>query len=114
MTEQQELYEKLDLALRIGEVLLSSGAGAADVTSAMLDVTRACGVRNVTADVTFVDLTLRQQSRSGAPPAILVRRVTRRRVDYDDLVEVDQTVNELLAGTITQAEARDRIAHTLS
>ncbi len=95
-------------------MLLSSGAGAADVTSAMLDVARACGVRNVSADVTFVDLTLRQQPRSGAPPAVLVRRVTRRRVDYDDLVEVDQTVNDLLAGAITQAEARDRIARTLS
>lgn len=33
MTEHGEVYESLDLALRIGEVLLSSGAGAADVTA---------------------------------------------------------------------------------
>ena len=40
-----EVYESLDLALRIGEVLLSSGAGAADVSATMLAVTYACGVR---------------------------------------------------------------------
>ena len=61
MTERREVYETLDLALRIGEVLLSSGAGAADVTATMLAVTEACGVRHVAADVTFVDLTLHHQ-----------------------------------------------------
>ena len=44
MTDRHEVYLSLDLALRIGEVLLSSGAGAADVTATMLAVTRACGV----------------------------------------------------------------------
>ena len=76
MTERGEVYETLDLALRIGEILLSSGAGAADVTATMLATTRACGVRNVSADVTFVDLTLRHQPSSGEPAAIQVRRVT--------------------------------------
>jgi len=47
MTERREVYESLDLDLRIGEILLSSGAGAADVTTTMLEVTQACGVRNV-------------------------------------------------------------------
>ena len=89
MTERREVYESLDLALRIGEVLLSSGAGAADVTASMLAVTRACGVRHVTADVTFVDLTLRHQPSSDEPAALQVRRVNRRPVDYADLIEVD-------------------------
>jgi len=61
VTEGREVYETLDLALRIGEVLLSSGAGAADVTATMLAVTEACGVRHVAADGTFVDLTLHHQ-----------------------------------------------------
>ena len=51
MADVREVYESLDLALRIGEVLLSSGAGAADVTATMLAVTHACGLRNVSADV---------------------------------------------------------------
>ena len=58
----------------------------------MLAVTHACGLRNVSADVTFVDLTLHHQPSVDEPAAILVRRVTRRQVDYADLTEVDQTV----------------------
>ena len=114
MAERSEVYESLDLALRIGEVLLSSGAGAADVTATMLAVTQACGVRHVSADVTFVDLTLRHQPSSDEPTAMQVRRVIRRPVDYAVLVDVDRTVNDLIAGDITRAEARHQVAVTVS
>ena len=112
--DRRDVYESLDLALRIGEVLLSSGAGAADVAATMLDVTHACGVRNVSADVTFVDLTLHHQPRSDEPAAIQVRRVTRRQVDYADLTEVDRTVADLVSGRITRMEARDEVARIVS
>ncbi len=114
MTEQSDVYESLDLALRIGEVLLSSGAGAADVAATMLEVTRACGVRNVSADVTFVDLTLRHQPSSREPAALQMRRVGRRPVDYADLIEVDRTVQDLMAGAISREDARDQVARILS
>ena len=35
----------------------------------MLAVTRACGLRNVSADVTFVDLTLHHQASDDQPAA---------------------------------------------
>jgi uncharacterized membrane protein YjjP (DUF1212 family) len=115
MTERRgEVYEALDLALRIGEILLLSGAGAADVTAAMLAVTEACGVRHVSADVTFVDLTLRHQPSSDVPAALQVRRVTWRPVDYAELIEVDETVNSLVAGDINRGEARDQVARIVS
>src|SRR5690349_5784352 len=85
MADRGEVYDSLDLALRIGEVMLSSGAGAADVTASMLAVTHACGLRNVAADVTFGELTLHRQGTQDEFAAIQVRRVTRRRVDYADL-----------------------------
>ncbi len=88
MTERRTVYETLDLALRIGEVLLSSGAGAADVTATMLAVTEACGLRHVAADVTFVDLTLHHQPTVDQVGAVQVRRVTRRPVDHEHLIEV--------------------------
>ena len=94
VTERQEVYETLDLALRMGEVQLWSGAGAADVTATMLGMAQACGVRHVSADVTFVDLTLRHQPSAEEPAALQVRRVNRRPVDYADLIEVDRTVND--------------------
>jgi uncharacterized membrane protein YjjP (DUF1212 family) len=114
MAEQREVLESLDLALRIGEVLLSSGAGAADVTATMLAVTRACGLHNVSADVTFVDLTLHHQTSGDQPATVQVRRVTRRQVDYADLTEVDQTVSDLIEGRITLGQARDQVARIVS
>ena len=114
MAEQSDVYESLDLALRIGEVLLSSGAGAADVAATMLGVTRACGVRNVSADVTFVDLTLRHQPSSHEPAALQMRRVGRHPVDYADLIEVDRTVQDLVSGHITRDDARDNVARAVS
>jgi uncharacterized membrane protein YjjP (DUF1212 family) len=114
MAEVGEVYESLDLALRIGEILLSSGAGAADVTATMLAVTRACGVRDVSADVTFVDLSLHHQPAVDQPAAVRVRRVTQRQVDYADLTEVDQTVADLVEGRITREEARDQVARIVS
>jgi hypothetical protein len=56
----------------------------------MLAVTDACGLRHVNADVTFTDLTLDHQPTADEPPAIQVRRVTRRPVDYAELIEVDR------------------------
>ena len=112
--ERREVYESLDLALRIGEIQLSSGAGAADVTATMLALTHACGVRNVSADVTFVDLALHYQPSSDEPGSTRIRRVNRRQVDYADLTEVDETVSELIDGHITRAEARDQVARIVS
>ena len=44
-TPTKDIYKTLDLSLRVGEVLLSSGAGAADVSATMLNVAHACGLR---------------------------------------------------------------------
>jgi uncharacterized membrane protein YjjP (DUF1212 family) len=114
MTDPRDTYAALDLALRIGEILLVSGAGAADVSATMLAVTDACGVRKVSADVTYVDLALRHQDTADQPAVIQVRRVTRRPVDYDHLVRVDQIVADLVAGSITRSEARDLVATVVS
>lgn len=51
--EQREVYRSIDLALRIGEVVLSSGAGTADATATILGVTAACGLRGCEVDITF-------------------------------------------------------------
>ena len=114
MVERDDTYKAFDLALRVGEILLSSGAGAADVTATMLAVTRACGMRGVTTDVTYTDLTLHHQPSPDAPAAIHSRHVTRREVDYETLAEVDLIVRDLMADQVTREEARDRVAHVVS
>src|SRR3954451_16603181 len=110
----REIYSALDLALRVGDLMLSSGGGAADVEATMLSVTRACGLRGVSADVTFTELSIQQQSRIEVPASILVRRVKRRQVDYHELIQADRLVQELVDGTVTRDEAREKLLRIVS
>jgi uncharacterized membrane protein YjjP (DUF1212 family) len=112
--ERRDTYRTLDLALRIGEMLLSNGAGAADVTTAMLSITDAGGLRRVTADVTFTQLTLTHQPSIDEPATIQIRRVTHREIDYEDLTLVDHLVRDLLDGRVGRDEARARLNRLVS
>jgi uncharacterized membrane protein YjjP (DUF1212 family) len=112
--ERRDTYQTLDLALRIGEMLLSNGAGAADVTTTMLSVTNTAGLRRVTADLTFDQLTLTHQSSIEEPATIQIRRVTHREIDYEDLTMVDHLVRDLLDGRVTRDEARARLNRLVS
>ena len=74
----------LDLSLRVGEVLLSSGAGAADVTATMQSLARHLGMRHPEIDVTFTSLSMSYQADPAEPPIVQIRQVKQRDIDYDD------------------------------
>jgi uncharacterized membrane protein YjjP (DUF1212 family) len=95
-------------------MLLSSGAGAADVAGTMLNVAHACGLRGATADVTFTSLAMSHQTSFDEPALIQMRQVRHREIDYEDLTLVDQLVRDLLAGRIDRDEARSRLARIVS
>ncbi len=114
MPESREIYQTLDLALRIGEQLMSAGAGAADVSATMLNVTHACGLRGVVADVTFTALSLSYQPSMEEPALMQMRQVTHREIDYEDLTMVDHLVRDLIAGDIERDEARTQLARIIS
>ncbi|HEU4567223.1 MAG TPA: threonine/serine exporter family protein [Marmoricola sp.] len=109
-----ETWRILDLCLRVGEVLLSSGAGAADVGAQMLNVAHACGLRSATADITFTELTMTWQPSPDEPAIIQVRQVRHRETDYDHLTQVDHLVRALISGDVTPAEARTQLARIVS
>jgi uncharacterized membrane protein YjjP (DUF1212 family) len=112
--ETSEIYKTLDLALRVGEVLLSSGAGAADVAATMQSITVGCGLRGVDTDVTFTALSLSYQSSPDEPALIQGRNVRHRDIDYDDLTKVDFIVRDLLSGEIDREQARNRLMRIVS
>jgi uncharacterized membrane protein YjjP (DUF1212 family) len=105
-----DAYKTLDLALRVGEMLLANGAGAADVSATMLAVTRACGLYGVSVDVTFTELTLVHQPSFDDPGLVQKRSVRHREIDYEDLTFVDHIVRAVLAGEVTRDDARARMA----
>ena len=83
--DPRELNLTIDLCLRIGEVLLSSGAGAADVTATMQSVAHHFGLRQPEIDVTFTSLSMSYQASPEEPPVLMIRNVKHRDIDYADL-----------------------------
>ena len=112
--DARQLSQILDLCLRVGELLLANGAGAADVTATMDSVARAYGVRAPQVDVTFTSLAMSAQQEPDEPPVIQIRQVTQREIDYEDLTRVDHLVREVVSGEIQVKEARARIARIAS
>lgn len=100
-----ETYRAMDLSLRVGEILLSSGAGAADVKSMMLAVTSACGLRNCSHDINFTTLSVSYQEEPDSAPETHMRVVQHRGLDYGALSDVDKMLRRLVSGDIDRAEA---------
>ena len=114
MADSRELTQILDLGVRVGELLLSSGAGAADVTATMRAVAQAYGVRAPVVDVTFTSLSMSAQPGTDEAPLIQMRQVTQREIDYEDLTRADHLVREIVAGRIALKDARAEIARIAS
>jgi uncharacterized membrane protein YjjP (DUF1212 family) len=114
MSEQREIHLTMDLCLRIGEMLMANGAGAADVTATMQSLAIHLGLRNADIDVTFTSLSMTFQTTPDDHPAVLIRRVKQRDIDYEDLTRADHLVRSVLADRLTLAEARTEAARIAS
>jgi len=114
VTDSRETYKILDLALRIGEILLSSGAGAADVTATMLGIARHFGLREAEIDVTFTSLRMSHHENPDEMPVLMQRTVGHRDIDYDDLTKTHELVMDILQDRVDVAQARALVARITS
>ncbi len=110
----REIHLSMDLILRIGEMLLSSGAGAADVTATMRSVADHLGLRQGEVDVTFTALSMSYQRSIDDVPMLMMRHVQQRDIDYEDLTAVDHLVRDLLLDRTDLYLARTRMATIVS
>ncbi len=104
--DDASVHQVLDLALRIGELQMASGAGAADVTSTMLAVTDALGMPTCEVDVTFTSITICCHRGYAAAPVSATRVVRSRSMDYTRLAEVERLVRRIARGALTTEQAR--------
>jgi uncharacterized membrane protein YjjP (DUF1212 family)/uncharacterized membrane protein YjjB (DUF3815 family) len=108
--EEREARASLDLALRVGELMLRCGAGAPQVESSVVAVAAAAGLDNLEIDITLQSLLIQCSIGSGAPITMLrvVRSSTR---DFARLTAVHEFVEKLVAGSYDReaaaAELRD-------
>lgn len=114
MTDARWLSQRLDFCLRVGEMLMSSGAGAADVSATMRSLAVTLGVEHPQVDITFTSLSMSVQGREDDAPVVQMRMVHHREIDYEDLTSVDHLVRDVIAGRIELIEARLELARIVS
>ncbi|GAA5170148.1 threonine/serine exporter family protein [Pseudonocardia eucalypti] len=95
----------LDLAMRVGEVLLSSGEGVAETTRIMLRVADAGGLPTCEVDITFTSITMCCHRGMMAAPVTTMRLVRYRSLDLTRLREVSRLVDRIEEGRIELAAA---------
>ncbi|WP_179956715.1 threonine/serine ThrE exporter family protein [Amycolatopsis anabasis] len=95
----------LDLALRIGEVQMSSGAGASDVTATIIAITNALGLPHCEVDVIFTSITVTCHRGTDMNPVSALRVVRSRSLDYTRLSATEMLVQQITRGNISAEEA---------
>lgn len=105
--DEQRARRVLDLAMRIADSLLSTGASAAEVTAAVLRIRAVYGLRSVHVDVTFTSISVCHY-RGAEPPITLIRNVSTRTQDYERLARLQRLVNDIEGDIVSLDEARQR------
>ena len=106
--EEREARASLDLALRVGELMLRCGAGAPQVESSVVAVAAAAGLDNLEVDITLQSLLVQCTTSTGGQITMLrvVRSATR---DFARLVAVHEFVENLVAGSYDREAAAARL-----
>jgi uncharacterized membrane protein YjjP (DUF1212 family) len=99
----------LDLALRLGEALLSTGAPASDVTATVLRLADAYGLRSCHVDITFTSVTVSYHRGEDDDPMTVLRIVRVRSSDYTRLENLQALVRDAVDGRLDVASARARL-----
>lgn len=99
---QRQARAVIDLALRVGEAMLSTGASAADCVATVLRLVQAYGVRSAHVDITFTSITVSIHRGLHEDPLSVMRVIPARSPDYSRLEDVQHLVDEVVG-----AAARD-------
>jgi uncharacterized membrane protein YjjP (DUF1212 family) len=104
-----ETYRAMDLALRVGELLLASGESTENVTEAMLSLAQSYDLPRTEAIVTFTAISISCLPGRGAAPVTGERMVRRRSPDYTRLVAVHALIRAAAGGDLSLEDAFGRL-----
>jgi len=106
--DQRTARAVIDLAMRVGERLLSTGASASDVVATVLRLTNAYGLRSVHVDVTFTSISVSYHRGPDADPMTVMRGIKVRSTDLTRLERLQALVREVAEEGVDIDEARLR------
>lgn len=102
------LHAIFDLAMRVGEGMLSNGAAASEVSATVLRITSSSGLRNVSIEVTFNEVSLSYLADELSIPFTRIRAAGARVHDYARLSAFERITAGYIAGELTLEEARQQ------
>ena len=92
------VLQVMDLCMRVGEVLLSSGEPVGETSATMLRLAAACGLPTVDVDITFNSITMCCHRGMVAAPVTSMRLVRYRTTDLTRLALVTRIVDQVVRG----------------
>ncbi|MFC4946808.1 threonine/serine ThrE exporter family protein [Pseudonocardia sp. GCM10023141] len=93
--DDARVQQVLDLCMRVGEVLLSSGENVDETTRTMLQLATVSGLPTVDVDITFTSITICCHRGMAAAPVTSMRLVRYRALDLTRLVEVNEIISRI-------------------
>jgi len=93
--DQRTARAVIDLAMRVGETLLSTGASASDVVATVLRLTDAYSLRSVHVDVTFTSISVSYHRGPDADPMTVMRGIKVRSTDLTRLERLQALVRDV-------------------
>lgn len=105
LPDDSRVHFVLDLSLRIGEVQMATGAGAADVTATIIALTDALGLPHCEVDVIYTSITVTCHRGSEQSPVTALRVVRARSLDYSRLSSVEELIRQIVRGRMSAEEA---------
>ena len=104
-TSLTRLHQVFELAMRIGEVMISNGAAAADVTAPMLRVTASSGIRNVSVQTTLTEVSVSYYPDTQSAPFTRISTAGGYTYDFTKLDRVDEITTKYVKGEMDLHEA---------
>ena len=104
---QRHARSVIDLALRVGEAMLSTGASAADCVTNLLRLMHAYGVRSAHVDITFTSIAISIHRGLDEDPLSMMRVIPGRAPDYTRLEAVQRIVDEAVLAAESGRDLRD-------
>lgn len=105
LPDDSTVHFVLELAMRIGEVQMATGAGASDVTATILAVTAALGLPQCEVDVIYTSITVTCHRGTEKSPVTALRVVRGRSLDYSRLSGVEEIITKIIRGRMSAEEA---------
>ncbi|WP_082393123.1 threonine/serine exporter family protein [Nocardia arizonensis] len=106
LSDDARVAEVLDLAVRVGEVVLASGTGVVDTTTQVRFIAATYGLARCDIDVTYDAIRVWADRGPRLPPASTMRVVRYRALDFTRLAAVDRLTRRIRTKVVSPEDAR--------